>query len=269
MPKLSDSRITKGLAVTMLIRLYLQEPEFCNELWQIRQKHSEAVLEFISRQIELLTHVHATLTPEERYATFRELYAFLTEPSTTHTLPSDVTSRIEEMKNMHLKLRPYVMDLEQLAYRWKLRAPWAGPMLHLDYLHGCLKELGLPDAMDVPLSQMDLLYPWPPPMPALEIKVSSWAFVFHGRKEIKTWIARKLQAYEDDLKAVGMAEYPSSLEKHARWWFDHFVRGKRYDDIAQEETYTPGGSLISYAKNVGEAVRKFSRLIGIDIKNLK
>jgi len=268
MPKLNDRRITKGRAVSLLVRLYLEEPEFCSELYQICQKHSEVVLEFISKQIELLAHCSATLTPEEYYRTFRELYVFLTRPTASHALPLDVTHRFEEMKNMCLELRPYFTDLEQLAYRWKLRAPWAGPMLHLDYLHDCLKGLGMPDAIDVTSEQLELVYPWPPPIPPLEVKVSAWAFVLFGREEIRIDIAEKLKNYEEQLKALGLTEYPSSLHKHARWWFQHFVHGKKYDDIAQEETYLPGGSLVSYGRNVGEAVRRFSRLMGIDIRNL-
>jgi hypothetical protein len=129
--------------------------------------------------------------------------------------------------------------------------------------------LGMPDAIDVPLEQLDLLYPWPPPISPLEIRVSSWAFVLYGRKQIQVEIARKLKEYEARLKALGLTEYPSSLGKHARWWFEHFVHGKGYDDIAQEEIYTSGGSLVSYARNVGDAVREFSRLVGIDTTNLK
>lgn len=268
MPRLSDPRITKGRAVSALIRLYLEEPEFYSELCQIRQKHNEVVLEFISRQIELPAHCTSTMTPEEYYSTFRELYAFLTRPSAGHALPPDVSHRLEEMENICLELRPYFTDLEQLAYRWNLRAPWAGPMLHLDYLHDCLKTLGMPDAIDVTSEQLELLYPWPPPIPPLEVKVSAWALVLFGREEIQIDIAQKLKAYEDQLKALGLTEYPSSLHKHARWWFEHFAHGKKYDDIAQEETYLPGGSSVSYARNVGEAVRRFSRLIGIDIRDL-
>lgn len=269
MPKLSDPRITKGRAVSVLIRLYLEEPEFCSELCQIRQKHSELLLEFVSRQIELLVHCSTTMTPEEYHRILRDLYAFLTRPSASHALPSNLTHRLEEMKNICLDLRPYFTDLEQLAYRWKLRAPWAGPMLHLHYLHDCLKGLGMPDAIDVTSEQLELLYPWPPPIPPLEVKVSAWAFVLFGREEIRIDIADKLKDYEDRLKALGLTEYPSSLCRHGRWWFEHFVHGRKYDDIAQEEAYTPGGSPVSYARNVGEAVRRFSRLIGIDIRNLK
>lgn len=269
MPKLSDPKITKGYAVSVLIGLYLQESEFCNELCQVREKHNELLLEFVSRQIEFLVYCVTTMTPQEYHKIHCDLRAFLTQPSASHAFTSNLTHRLEGMKDMCVQLRPYFTDLEQLAYRWKLRAPWAGPMLHLDYLHDRLKGLGMPDAADLASEQLELLYPWPPPIPSLEIKVPAWALVFSDRRGIQIDIAQKLKDYENQLRALGLREYPSSLERHARWWFERFVHGKRYDDIAQEEAYTPGGSVASYARNVGTAVRTFSRLIGIDTKNLK
>jgi len=269
MPRLSDPRITKGHAVSFLLRLYFDEPEFVTELCQLRQDHSELLAELIAKQFEFVEKCRAVLTAEQYQKTVHDLQGLLVLVGSNPDLPANLARQLEKMKQIAVGLGPFFRGLEELASRWKLKAPWAGPMLYLHVMHDCLKGLGVPDTIDVPLEQMDLLYPWPPPIPSLEIKVSSWAFVFYGRKEIQARIARKLEAYEDELRVIGMAEYPSSLEKHAKWWFDHFVYGKKYDDISQEEAHTPGGSVISYAKNVGEAVRKFSRLIGIEIKNLK
>jgi hypothetical protein len=79
-------------------------------------------------------------------------------------------------------------------------------------------------------------------------------------------IAARISDYEQELKEMGIKEQPSSLIHHARWWFEHYVKGIKYDDIAQQETYTPGGSLISHAKNVGKAVRDFTKLVDINPK---
>ena len=269
MPRLSDPRITKGHAANFLILLYLQEPKFYRELCQVRRNYAELLVELVVTQVEFFAKCKVTLTTEEYQRAFRDLYGLLATRGSIPTLPADLAHQFEGIKQIYLRLGPYFHDLEQLAYRWKLRASWAGPMLHLYDIHSFLKEIGMPDTIDVPLEQLDLLYPWPPLISPLEIKVSSWAFVLYGRKQIQAEIAKKLKDYEDRLKALGLMEYPSSLEKHARWWFEHFVHGKKYDAIAQEEAYTPGGSSISYARNVGEAVRRFSRLIGIDTKNLR
>jgi hypothetical protein len=269
MPRLSDPRITKGRAVTFLLRLYFEEPEFMTELGQLRQDHSELLAELMAKQLEFVGKCRAVMTTEQYQRTVYDLQGLFALQGNNPDLPRDLACQLNEIKHTTTALGQYFRGLEELASRWKLRAAWAGPMLHLYAMHDYLKGLGVSDTIDVPLEQMDLLYPWPPPVPSLEIKVSSWAFVFYGRKEIQARIARKLEAYEDELKAVGMGEYPSSLERHAKWWFEHFVHGKQYDDISEEEGHTPGGSLISYARNVGEAVRRFSRLIGIDIKHLK
>lgn len=268
MPKLGDPRITKGHAASFLTCLYLQEPRFIAELQELRQNYLELLTELIVTQVEFFAKCRVALTTEEYQRMLRDLYELLATLGSIPALPANLARQLERIKQMSVKLRPYFRDLEQLASRWKLRASWAGPMLHLYDIHNCLKEIGMPDTIDVPLEQLDLLYPWPPPVSPLEIKVSAWAFVFYGRKQIQVEIARKLKDYEDRLKAVGLTEYPSSLQKHARWWFEHVVHGKKYDDIAQEETYSPGGSSISHARNVGEAVRRFSRLVGIDTKNL-
>ena len=142
-------------------------------------------------------------------------------------------------------------------------------MLNLHNIHDYLKQYGMPDTIDVSLQEMDFLYPWPPPLPPFEVKVSSWAFFLYGRTQIQSEIAKQLRDYEDRLKALDYKENPSRLRRHAKWWFECFIHGKEYDDIAQEEAYTPGGSLVSYARSVGVAVRKFSRLIGIDASDLK
>jgi hypothetical protein len=269
MPKLRDPRITKGHAASFLIRLYLQEPEFYREFCQVHRNHAELLAELVLKEVEFLVNCKGTFTTEEYHKMVRDFYESVATQSSSPALPANLACQLEGIKQIYLRLGQYFNDLEQLASRWKLKAPWAGPMLHLYHTHDCLKELGIPDTIDVPLDQLDLLYPWPPPVAPLEIKVSAWAFVLCGRKQIQADIAERVKDYEDRLKALGLTEYPSSLEKHARWWFEYFVHDKKYDDIAQEEAYTPGGSSISYARNVGDAVRRFSRLIGIDAKNLR
>ncbi len=268
MPKLGDPRITKGHAASFLIRLYLQEPEFSRDLCQLRDNYLKLVIELGLRQVEFFANCRKALSTEEYQSMLRSFFESGATQGNLTALSRDLARQLKEIKQMYPRLGPYFHGLEQLAYRWKLRASWAGPLLHLYDMHSIFRGIGMPDTIDVPLEQLDLLYPWPPPVSPLEIKVSAWAFVFYGRKQIQVEIARKLKDYEDRLKAVGLTEYPSSLQKHARWWFEHVVHGKKYDDIAQEETYSPGGSSISHARNVGEAVRRFSRLVGIDTKNL-
>lgn len=235
MPKLSDPRITKGHAVSFLIRLYLQEPEFLKELHQVRQQYFEPLKELMMAQVKFFTSCNEVLSTEEHRKMYQDLYEWGTEGSSGPTVPANLTRQLKRIMLMYRKLGPYFHDLEQLVSRWKLRASWAGPILHLYDLHNFFKVIGMAtDAVDVPLDQLDLLYPWPAPLAPLEIKVSAWAFVFDGRKQIQAEIAKKLEDYEDQLKAVGLKEKPSALEVHARWWFEHFVRGKTYRELEQQ-----------------------------------
>jgi len=268
MPKLDDPGVTKACARILLLQLYFEEPRFAEELSQVLMKYLVLLAKSLSMHITFTQHRMEILTERE----YDEVCCTLHESGATEdviALPDHLAGELRAIKQADLELRPYIRDLERLAFKWKLRAAWAAPSLHISIMCGLLWQAGMPSSFDVPLDMWDIVYTRPPPLPDLEIKVSAWAFVVQGRREIQRKIARTLTDYELRLKATGLSEYPSSLERHARWWFEHFVHGKKYDDIAQEEAYTPGGSVASYARNVGEAVRRFSRLVGLDSKNLR
>lgn len=71
------------------------------------------------------------------------------------------------------------------------------------------------------------------------------------------------------MQGTGVQALVKRLKERAGVIGEGSVHGNKYDDIAQEESYTPDGSVICYARNVGAAVRAFSKLIGIDTKNLR
>jgi deoxyadenosine/deoxycytidine kinase len=258
MPKLSDPRITKGHAVDSLLKLYRNDQEFVQELEEIRDPYLDLIIRCALDSFD--SGRKSGLSPREFFNTVIEHAKNVQQ---CNPLFSEVSVYIAQ-------LQPYFDALSKLTYRWKLRASWAAPMLVIYDMYDVLRIKGLiPEEVDMPLEEFDSLYPWASPLPALEIKIPTWAIVLQGRQKVLAAVSRKLRQYEKEIKATGLMEYPSSLQKHAKWWFEHFVHGKKYDDIAQEEIYAPGGSLISYARNVGEAVRNFSRLIGIDTRNLK
>jgi len=64
------------------------------------------------------------------------------------------------------------------------------------------------------------------------------------------------------LKKNGLKERPSKLEKHAYWWFQHYVKEKDWKAIANEEALINrrGGP---NPDNIQKAVKKFSKIIGI------
>jgi hypothetical protein len=165
------------------------------------------------------------------------------------------------------QLQPYFDGLSRLAYKWKLRARWAALVLLYADIIDCWKAKGMPAEVDIPLEAFDSLVPWEPPALPLTITVPSRAIILLGREQVLKNIGKQLEEYENQIKAAGLKEYPSRLESYARWWYEHYVHRKTYDEIAQMEAYTKDGSLISYARNVGSAVRRFSKFIGIGPKS--
>jgi hypothetical protein len=234
----------------------LDEPEFLKELHQLRQNYGELLAKLAVAQVNFVANCRVALSPEEYHKMVHGLFELATTGSSGPTLPANLTRQLEGIRQMNLKLKPYFDSLEQLAYRWKLRASWAGPMLYIYEIYDLLEAIGVPQTIDVPLEQLDSLYPWPPPLPSLEISVSAWAFIFYGRKQIQAEVARKLRDYEGRLKAVGLKENPSALKIHARWWFEHHVKGKTYSELEQQ--YLRVGQ-----ETIKRKVWEFSRLAGI------
>lgn len=258
MPRLSYPKITKGHAVDSLLKLYRNDQQFAQELDKIRDPYLDLIIQCA---------VDSFYSGRKSGSSLRETFDAVAKNG--KNLQREVPL-FPEASTYAAQLQPYLDALSKLAHRWRLRAPWAVPTLVIYDMFDVLRIKGLiPDEIDMQLEEFDSLYPWPPPLPTLEIKIPAWAIVLQGREKVLAEVGTRLCQYEDDLKATGLVEYPSSLQKHASWWFEHFVHGRKYDDIAEKEIRTPGGSVISYARNVGQAVRKFSRLVGIDAKNLR
>jgi len=266
MPKINHPKITKGQAIACLLRLYRNEPAFMKELKQLRQPYLEILKELAKAWIIFWAKCGGVLTPDE----FQEFSMdYLEGKEQFAKLPPEFAGYINQIQQKGNKLQPYADKLAELAPRWELKAPWAVPMLILFDMADILRESGIPEEIDIPIELFDFLYPFQPVLPPLEIKVSSLAFVFYDKREIMSQVSKKLDDYEANLKKEGLKERPSAIKNHARWWFEHYIHHKKFDEIAQMECYTPGGSLISYAKNVATAVRRFSRLIGISPETLK
>jgi len=257
MPKLSYPRITKGEAVYYLLRLYWNEPEFMEQLQQLHQSYVEFFAELAVAQVKFSLDCKQVLSPEDYHKVRRHFYdQWVIKGGKDPELPRNLSRQLQRIKQMYPKLQPYFDGLGDLAYRWKLRAPWAVLVLYLHDMRDFLKASGMPENIDVPLEELELLYPWPPPVPALEIKVPAWALIHYSRKQIEAEIAMRLKDYESRIKAVGLKEYPSALENHARWWFEHYVKEKTYAEL--EEQFPRAGQ-----ETIKRKVWNFSKLAGI------
>ena len=251
MPKLDFPELTKGDAISILMVLYRNYPQFMKELNTLKKPYIEVIHKFA----------------EDTQASFQEKPMSI--PDYSHSMidyfegKSNMSPFTDEQEKDITELRPYFDALYKLAEKWKLKAPWAAAALFFSNIIE-LSSSKPPERSGIPLEMFEQMIHWPPPLPLLKFEVSAWTFFAFSRDEIISEIKDRLYDYESRLKKIGIKEYPSSLIHHARWWFEHNVNGKTYDEIAGMEGKTPGGSLISYAKNVGIAVNKFSKLIGIN-----
>lgn len=271
MPRLSHPRLIKGEAVACLLELYWSHPDFTREVQRLRQPYIELLSELAIEQVRFWLDCRQALPAEDYKKVLDEYYyQYALKRGRAPDFPANLSCRLEEIEQRAQKLQPYLDSLSELAYKWKLRARWAVyALLQYDLIHMASELFKVPKEIEVPLDAFDDWQPWPPPTPPLLIKISSLAYVYLSREQIIKQIAKQVREHEARVKDTGLRERPSSLQKHAKWWFEHYICGIHYDEIAQKETYTPGGSLISYARNVGNAVRKFSKLIGINPKVLK
>ena len=158
------------------------------------------------------------------------------------------------------QLDAYEKALADLAYRWQLKAPWAGHVLLLNHILDIIINIMPQDIRnaDIPVEMLEPFLP-SAPLPPLSFQVNAYELMFSGRQEIQDKFAKALADYENELKSLGWRELPSALEKHAYWWFEHYVHHKKYPELEQEDPQIG-------RESIKRAVWKFTRLLGIKIK---
>lgn len=273
MPRLISPDMLRQIAIFYLLELYKQETGFLTEWKRLRQSFSSPLtrlakvwaLSWFSETVG--SRLYNLFEAERDYQRLENYLEGFPPPLTNTRDRHELAAAYEQILR---RLEPYTRALTDLAYRWNLGAPWAADELLSEDVDDIAEEIFKAAGVAIPVEDIpscaEFLLPFLSP---LRVEVPWWSFVTQGRQRIVAAISKKLAIYELMLKAKGAQEFPSSLEAHARWWFQRHVHRKTYDEIAQLEAYTPGGTLVSYAKNVGAAVRKFSKLIDINPKNLK
>jgi hypothetical protein len=113
MPRLSHPRITKGDAVSALIRLYRKHPPFMNELKEIRRPYFETIRKFALDGLAYFQENN--VTPIDYY---HATVSFMKGKSNLDPLPP------EQAKDA-AKLQLYFDALDELAEKWKIKAPWS------------------------------------------------------------------------------------------------------------------------------------------------
>ena len=262
MPKLSYPPLTRFDAIVALVDLYLQDPAFKSALEKVRIEY-RLTLRSLSADITEFRSV----APRMRRPSTLDGYHFV-------------------LDRQDLAVRSYLNELRALFAKWKLpipeppyvviykeieSMPLTGVLPEYDLYQllpkkGVITEGGmLPDSV----SSNKI----PHPVPPLRVTVTFWALVLAGREKALEHIGRRLDEYEQRVKDKGYKEYPSKLKKHAWWWFEHFIHGSKFEDISGLESQAieksplkSGGKVpcAPYGKNIGTAVGRFSKLIGVN-----
>jgi len=158
------------------------------------------------------------------------------------------------------QLDAYEKALTDLAYRWQLKAAWAGHVLLLNHILDMIINIRPQDVRnaDIPV---EIVEPFltSAPLPPLSFRVNAYELMFSGRQEIQDKFAKALADYENELKFLGWRELPSALERHAYWWFEHYVHHKKYPELEQEDPQID-------RESIKRAVWKFTKLLGIKSK---
>jgi hypothetical protein len=256
MPKLAHPKDVESAAIYALVRVYLQDPAFVEEFRQLRSRHQDAMHHFMDMPREMTMAVLD--------------YGGPVYEGKEHLVKSwfgkDADLPVEKPPYFDEAVK-YMRDIIALLDGWKLKSQRA-LVIMLVMGDSVLPERNEEWYARVPPEAWDRMMPWAPPLPPLKIEVSSWALIYRGRKPVMDDIAKKLEEYEKKIKETGLHEYPSAMDRHAKWWFQHYVKGKTYDQIAEMECHG-NGSIIGYQRNVGSAVRAFSRTVSIYPKTAK
>jgi hypothetical protein len=253
MPLLSFPELTQGYARFILISLFMNHPPFAKELDEIRKPYIEIIRKYIK---DTLTSFQKKRQSNAEY--YQTMIKHLSGES------GESPFIIEQVKDID-ELKPYFDALIQFVEKWIFKAPWAvGALFSLDMIQSVAAVRSTTQC--IPLEMFEQMVPWPPPLPPLKIEVSAWTFFEHTRDEIMDEIGGRLFEYEEKLKEIGIKEFPSSLSRHARWWFEYYVNGKSLVQISAQGINTDKGLANPYPKNIGKAIDKFSELIEIDIK---
>ena len=261
MSKLTIDLRTKGEAVAALLKLYKAEADFSQELEKLRIIHIPVLEQWLKIGMPGWVKMRKTLTQKE-FSTIRDY--FLAENQTISSSLADKLGFLLPIPNSHLagQLDAYEKALTDLANRWQLRASWAGYVLILDHVLDMTINMMSKDVRNAEIP-VEMLEPFLPsaPLPPLRFEINAYELMFSGRQEIQDKFAKALADYENKLKSLGWQELPSALERHAYWWFEHYVHHKKYPELEQEGPEPQVGS-----ESIKRAVWKFSKLLNIKIK---
>jgi hypothetical protein len=269
MPRLLPVDWIKLVAINYLLQLYERESQFVQELEKVKQPFAP-IVERLARA--------SVLNDVERLVTWnppRDLMAWISDRQKLRKYIQalegvpDLSQLQESYQSLLGQLAPCVLRLGALADNWNLRAPWAGDELMWRYIRRIQQDIldaaeaaSLFELSDQQIQRLVETDEGRLPSDDLPINVLS-LYLAGGRRDFTNKLNRRLKEFEQKLKASGAREPPSALRIHAEWWFDHYVYGMKFPDIANG-TIGPNNEAGRYPQNIRNAVLKFSALLGIE-----
>lgn len=269
MPRLLPPEWIKLIARNCLLRLYENDPGFMQE-WNDVKRPFTPILEQAA-SANLINEIEGLLIrnpPEDLITWVSDLQKLRNYVQALQSV-SDLSHLRESYDSLLEQLAPYIQRLNELAYKWNLRATWAGNELMWQSIHKIQQDileaaevesfldlLGLQIQNNINTGEGKL------PSDVLPINILS-IYLTGGRRGFTTKLNKTLKEFEQDLRVAGAIEPPSALQRHAGWWFDHHVYHVEFPEIANKiaNIKSSGGP---HPENIRKEVIKFSELIDID-----
>ena len=250
MAKRSDKINIEIRAIVTLIRYYRQDPGFEKEFDEVCQPY-EPLLKGVTADYRH-KHKKAVALPsadaEKIIDTLRNEY--------TSGLGSDILSDNEAV---HKLFSACLSKMKKIAYKWKLKIPDAGLFLFFSKVTDVAGTAGVKMVLGPDFHSFISVE-----IPPLELgKIQPWAFSDMSQTDIRSQIGKKVSNYVHLLQKAGLKKFPYKLDKHAYWWFQATVKGKTWEELADEEAQhdEQGGP---HEENIKKAVIHFSSLVGIE-----
>jgi len=259
MPKLTIPERTYGKAIGCLIDLYKKEPGFIEELQKIRSVYKSDVIKWLDSSVPQWRRLQAELIQARgRQDDSAKLSDFNTKLAKRF---SNGVRRFYGGWNVTSELIDYEKELHDLAYRWHLKAKWSGVVLILSHINDVAGIMSEGDEATI-MMPVEVIEPMldKPPLPPLRYEVVAYELLYRDQREIIQEFTRRLSDYAKRIKSLGWKEFPSAIERHALWWFEHYVHKKEYTEIASE------CNPMVEAEGIKRAVFDFRKLLGMKIK---
>jgi len=270
MPRLLPIDWIRIVATNYLLQLYEKEYGFMKE-WETVKAPFVQMIALMGRTSSLIWVEHLLMrNPPDDFISWVSDLQKLRNYLNSFQTSTDLSDLREISTHLEIELAPYKLLLNELGYKWNLRAPWAGEELMGRDVHRILQDIfnaaGVTAFNDFSDRQIQTLVGDKSPLSAdngpIYPSILS-LYLSGGRTGYLDKLNRRFKEFEEKMKASGAKEPPSALGKHAEWWFDHYVHDIKFPDIANKiaEIDERGGP---QTENIGKAVIKFSEFLGID-----